>query len=230
MTKLLRYCFVLSLIASASRAAAEAPVAIVEDVKGKVEGLEAMDYLAKGRTFRLSEDESVVVSYLASCVREAIRGGTVEIGETESKVELGVVERGKVECDAERMVAASVLVLDSAGQILRSDKQRGPNVPRSPGPEFTLFGSSPLLELNGRGPLVIARLDTVGEYFKWDIEPDKLLKRRFLDLAEESATLTPGGVYGARWQKRLVVFQVDRSAQPGSTSAIGRLIRLGFEP
>ncbi len=147
------------ICAGAPSASAEAPVAIVEDVKGQVTGLEAMDYLAKGRTIRLTPDDAVVIGYLDSCVREAIRGGTIEIGETESKVESGVVERGKVECDARRMIGAPGLNLESTGFISRGDdgNESLPTVPRAPPPEFTLYGSSPLVELNGGGTLVIAR-------------------------------------------------------------------------
>lgn len=211
---------------------AEAPVAIVEEVKGQVAGLEAMDYLSQGRTIRLAPDDEVVIGYLDSCIREAIRGGTIEIGEIQSKVESGFVERDKVECDARRMVGAPELNLESTGFISRGDnsEENLPSVPRSPPPEFTLYGSSPLLELNGAGPLVIARLDKKGEYFSWDIDQSKLARGRFLDLAAEGKALTPGGVYAARWQKRLVVFEIDRSAQPGAAPILGRLLILGFSP
>src|SRR5208283_528759 len=77
---------------------AQTPVAIVEEVKGKIPGLEAMDYLLPGQTFHLSQDCSVAIGYLKSCVRETIRGGEVEIGNEQSTVEKGLVERGRVEC------------------------------------------------------------------------------------------------------------------------------------
>jgi hypothetical protein len=217
--------------AAAPSASAEAPVAIVEDVKGQVAGLEVMDYLSRGRTIRLAPDDAVVIGYLGSCVREAIRGGTIEIGETESKVESGVVERGRVECDARRMVGAPGVVLESTGFISREPGGESlPSVPRAPPPEFILYGASPLVELNGAGPLVIARLDKQGEYFRWDIDPAKLSRGRFLDLAAEGKALTPGGVYAGRWQNRLVVFEVDPSAKAGETPLLGRLLRLGFSP
>jgi hypothetical protein len=54
------------------------------------------------------------------------------------------------------------------------------------------------------------------------------VRGRFLDLAVEGKSLSPGGVYGARWQKRLVVFKVDSGAKPGATPILGRLLRLGF--
>lgn len=231
--KLSRKAWLLVVVcAGAPSASAEAAVAIVEDVKGHVVGIEPMDYLTRGRTIRLAPDDAVVIGYLGSCIREAIRGGAIEIGETESKVESGVVERGKVECDARRMIGAPGLLLESTGFISRGEagKESLPSVPRAPGPEFTLYGSSPLIELNGGGTLVIARIDTNGEYFNWDIDQSKLSRGRYLDLAAEGKALTPGGVYAARWHNRLNVFEVDRSAQPGQTPILGRLLRLGFAP
>ena len=105
--------------------------------------------------------------------------------------------------------------------------ERLPTAPRAPGPQFTLYGSSPLIELNGRGPLVIARLDTKGEYFNFDIDQDMLLHGRFLDLAIAGKSLSPGDVYGARWQKRLVVFKIDSAGRPGATSYPGTAVEIG---
>ena len=226
-------CLLFTAWFQAHAASAQSPVAIVEDVKGQIAGVEVMDYLVPGQTLLLARDETVVIGYLKSCVRETIHGGTVEIGDEQSTVEAGVIERRKVECDAQDMMTTSGQSFDSTGYVLRGGaggSQRLPGVPRAPGPQFTLYGSSPLIELNGSGPLVIARLDTNGEYFHFDIDQDKLLRGRFLDLAVEGKSLSPGGVYGARWQKRLVVFKVDPTASPGPTPILGRLLRLGFAP
>ena len=84
--------FVIACI-GAHPASAQSAAALVEDVKGQVAGLEVMDYLAPGRTFRLEPDESVVIDYLNSCVRETIHGGTVKIGVKQSEVQSGAVER-----------------------------------------------------------------------------------------------------------------------------------------
>jgi len=223
----------VATLASAFPSAAQTPVAIVEEVKGRVQHLEAMDYLVPGRTFRLSGDDAVVIDYLKSCVRETIRGGEVTIGTDESAVEQGVVERAKVECDAEDMMAASGQTLDATGFILRDGAggtERLPTVPRAPGPQFTLYGSAPLIEVDGAGPLVIARLDVKGEYLKFDVDRDNLKDGRFLDFADAGQSLSPGGVYAARWQKRLIVFRIDPTAKPGATPLLGRLLRLGFAP
>ena len=229
----LRACLFSAACFEAQAAFAQAPVAIVEDVKGSVAGIEAMDYLVPGQSFRLSPDQAVVIGYLKSCVHETIRGGAVEIGNEQSTVERGVVERAKVECDAQDMMATSGQALDATGYVLRdgaAERERLPKVPKAPEPQFTLYGSAPLIELNGSGPLVIARLDAKGEYLKFDVDPDNLLRGRFLDFAASGQSLSPGGVYGARWQKRLIVFRIDSAAKSGATPLLGRLLRLGFAP
>ena len=140
---------VIAVCVQAHAASAQSPVAIVEDVKGQVAGLEAMDYLVSGRTLRLTRDETVVIGYLKSCVRETIYGGTVKIGDKQSTVEAGVIERAKVACDAQGMMATPAQPLDSTGYVVRGGvtaSERLPEAPRAPGPQFTLYGSSPLIE------------------------------------------------------------------------------------
>ncbi|HLX14667.1 MAG TPA: hypothetical protein VKS24_05600, partial [Bradyrhizobium sp.] len=55
-------------------AAAESPVALVEEVQGKVTGAEAMGYLSPRAVIKLGQNGSVVLSYLNSCRRETITG------------------------------------------------------------------------------------------------------------------------------------------------------------
>jgi hypothetical protein len=226
-------CLLVIACTGARSAFAQAPVALVEEIKGQVAGLEAMDYLAAGKTFRLGSDQTVIIDYLNSCVRETIRGGTVKIGVQRSEVDSGAVERGRVDCDAAKMMTTSGQVVDNAGYVFRESgaaKEGLPRIQRAPDPEFTLYGLSPLIELNGSGPLVIGRLDQKGEYFELDIDQDKLLRRRFLDLAADGKSLTAGGVYGARWNKRLIVFRIDKTALPGQSPLLGRLLRLEGAP
>ena len=126
---------VIAVCVQAHAASAQSPVAIVEDVKGQVAGLEAMDYLVSGRTLRLTRDETVVIGYLKSCVRETIHGGTVKIGDKQSTVEAGVIERAKVACDAQGMMATPAQPLDSTGYVVRGGvtaSERLPEAPRAP--------------------------------------------------------------------------------------------------
>lgn len=226
-------CLLVIGCVGAHSASAQTPVALVEDVKGQVTGLEMMDYLVAGRTFRLGPNETVVIDYLNSCVRETIEGGTVKIGLKQSEVQSGDVKRETVECDAGKMMTTSGQDLDNAGYVFReagAAKESVPKFARAPDPEFTLYGLSPLIDLDGSGRLVIGRIDQNGEYFNLDIDQDKLLRRRFLDFAAEGKSLTAGAVYGARWKNRLIVFTIDKAALPGQAPILGRLLRLEYAP
>jgi hypothetical protein len=85
--------------ASLAQAAAQAPVAVVEDVNGKAIGVEYMDYVAPGQVITLGPKGSIVLGYMTSCWRETITGGTVIIGVEQSQVHRGAIERVKIDCD-----------------------------------------------------------------------------------------------------------------------------------
>src|SRR6202048_2063123 len=92
---------VLCSIGFTTLAAAQTPVAVVEDVQGKVTGVEFMDYVAPGKVIKLGPNSTVVLGYMKSCWRETITGvGTVIIGQEQSMIHLGDVKSVKVDCDA----------------------------------------------------------------------------------------------------------------------------------
>src|SRR4029450_3985714 len=94
----------LGLLALASPAAADSPVAVVEDIKGKVTGAEFMDYVTPKAVIKVGDGGSVVLSYLKSCRRETINGaGTVTVGTEESTVENAGVLVEKTDCDPSQM-------------------------------------------------------------------------------------------------------------------------------
>ena len=69
---------VLALIALTGAAAAEPPVALVEEIQGKVTGAEYMDYVTPGQVIKIGPGGSIVLSYLKTCRRQSISGvGTV---------------------------------------------------------------------------------------------------------------------------------------------------------
>jgi hypothetical protein len=210
----------------ATSAFAQSPAAIVEEVTGNPAGVSFMDYLTAGQTIQLAPDQRIVLSYLNSCVQETIQGGTVTIGLNQSESTSAQIERTKVDCEAAKMMGAVGQSNDSASLILRG--KRAQTIRPAPEPEFTLFGLSPLIELKGSGKLVIARLDQTGEYYSLQIEPGAPGRGAFLDLAKEGKTLTAGGVYGIRWNGRLLVFKVDAAAKSNGAPLVGRLLRLGM--
>lgn len=73
-------------------------VALVEEVSSDVKGVEFMDYVAPGQVIKLGPHGSVVLTYMASCWRETITGGTVVIGAEQSLFHLSKVEGVTVDC------------------------------------------------------------------------------------------------------------------------------------
>ena len=213
---------VVGVMGCAGSAAAQAPVAVVEEVQGNVTGAEFMDYVVPGKVIKLGAGASVVLGYMKSCRRETINGtGTVIVGEDESKVHLAEVEGTKTNCDPAQVHATTRATSDVAASVVRSlGKGASPA-----GLQLTLYGTSPLVEAKGRGTLVFERLDQKGERQQFDLTGNQL-KGRFYDLAGTSKLLTPGATYAATFASRRVVFRVDPQAKPGPTPIVGRLLRM----
>jgi hypothetical protein len=72
-------------------------VALVESSNSA--SVEFMDYVLAGQVIRLGPHETIVLSYMSSCLRETITGGTVTVGTDRSDVRFGSVKRIKAECD-----------------------------------------------------------------------------------------------------------------------------------
>src|SRR5262245_1535188 len=83
--------------------ATAAPVAVVEDIAGPAVGVQAFDFIDEGRVIQLQTSNTLVLSYLDSCWRESIVGGTVRVGRDQSAVEGGQVGREQVDCHGGRM-------------------------------------------------------------------------------------------------------------------------------
>ena len=208
----------VGLLATVVTAAAEPPVAIVEDVQGKVTGAELMDYLTPKTVIKLGADSSIVISYLKSCRREKIAGiGTVIVGTDESLVHLASVKDEKTECDASHAHATAKETSEVAATVVRS------YAPIKP--QLTLYGTSPLVQATGRGTLIVERLDEAGE--RQQIELDgKQAKGKFYDFAVNNKALTPGGVYSAKFKSSQIIFKVDAQARPGAAPMLSRLVQM----
>ncbi|MGE3935489.1 MAG: hypothetical protein AB7F67_19670, partial [Rhodospirillaceae bacterium] len=86
------------LLAAAPPAAAQAPdpVAVVEEISDPSVGIEPFEFLLEGRVIALSAGTVAVIGYLQSCVRETVTASTILVGERQSQVSGGTVEREKV--------------------------------------------------------------------------------------------------------------------------------------
>src|SRR5438876_159819 len=213
----------IGLLALAGPAAAESPVAVVEDVQGKVTGAEFMDYVTPKTVIKVPAGGSVVISYMNSCKREKISGlGTVIIGTDESFVQFADVKREKTDCDSSQSHATTKATSEAAATVLRSLGDK--NAPKIK-TQLTLYGTSPIVEAKGKGTLVVERLDVKGERQQIELSGSQP-KGKFYDFASANRTLTPGGIYSASFGASKIVFQVDANAKPGATPIVGRLIRL----
>ncbi|WP_027583231.1 hypothetical protein [Bradyrhizobium sp. Ai1a-2] len=213
----------VGLLALASPAAAESPVAVVEEVQGKVSGAEFMDYVAPKTVIKIGEDGSIVISYMTSCRRETISGiGTVIVGTEESVVHLANLKSEKTDCDSNQTHATTQATSAVAATVLRSVDANKTSLPQ---PQLTLYGASPFVEAKGRGTLVVRRLDIPGERQQVDLGGTQL-KGRFFDFARENGALVPGGLYAATFKSSQIVFRVDPQAKPGATPIVGRLLRM----
>lgn len=216
------FAAMVGLVGFTGIAAAQAPVAVVEDVQGKVTGAEFMDYVAPGKVIKLGPGSTIVLGYMKSCRRETIAGvGTVIVGAEESMVHLGEVMAGKVQCDSSHSQLVDRATSESAATVVR-----GVGDKRSASPQVTLYGLSPVIETRGRGKLVVERLDVAGERHDVDLTSASVVQGKFYDFAKAGTALKPGGTYAASLGSQRVVFLVDPKAEPGPAPIIGRLLRL----
>jgi hypothetical protein len=214
----------LGLLALATPAAAQSPVAVVEEIQGKVAGAEFMDYVTPKSVIKIGNGGSIVLSYLKSCRRETISGtGTVIVGAEESTVHLADLKAEKTNCDSSQANVTTRETSGVAATVLRSvDKSKAASLPQ---PQLTLYGASPFVEAKGRGTLTVRRLDLVGERQQVNLGGTQL-KGRFFDFASENVALVPGGLYAATFKSSRIVFRVDAQAKPGATPIVGRLLRM----
>ena len=96
--------------------------ALVESVTGRSAQVEVMDYVDAGQTIRLGPHDTIVLSYLHSCVRETIIGGTVTVGVEQSEVQAGKVTRTKVDCDEPTFVLTGNSGVQFSGRVFRGPK------------------------------------------------------------------------------------------------------------
>jgi hypothetical protein len=202
--------------------AAPVQVALVENVTGNPAGVEFMDYLESGKVINLGPRDTIILSYLNSCVRETITGGTVTIGAKESDVQLGQVTRTTVRCDAGKALTTRP---DFAGALFRAAPSTGTRASDA-GVQLIIYGKSPMIELKSPGTLLIERIDRVGERQAVKIGKEQLLQGRFYDCAKQGRALRAGGIYRASMGGEETVFKVDPHAEPGYSPIVGRLMRL----
>ena len=217
------FAAIIGAIGLIGTAYAQTPVAVVEDVHGKVTGAEVMDYVVPGQVIKLGAGGMVVLGYMKSCWRETISGiGTVIVGTEQSAVHLADFNAAKVACDSGQAEKIGNEVGESAATVVRSVKDGALGGPRP----LLVHGTSPIIATAARGKLVIERRDVPGERHEVELTPAVLTRGKFYDLARANIALQPGGTYSATLKSRQIVFQVDTAATAGAGPIVGRLVRL----
>lgn len=115
-TKKIIPLIILGIIASAQSKAE--PVAVVEDVNFVSDHIQPMDFLDAETTFELKSSESIVIGYFSSCLQESIKGGNVKIGQHQSTVINGEINRKRLECVGGDKVAENVVGQQLAGAVV----------------------------------------------------------------------------------------------------------------
>jgi hypothetical protein len=214
---------VIGLIASLiamTGAAGQAPVAVVEDVQGKVTGAEFMDYVVPGQVIKLGAGGKITLGYMKSCWHEVIFGiGTVIVGTEQSAVHLSEFKADHVPCDASQATRIGKEAGESAATVVRSLRNDGP-------PPLVLHGLTPMVGITERGKLVIERVDVRGERYEVDLTSVPLAHGKFYDLARSNIALKAGGAYAMTLKSKRVAFVVDTNATPGAVPVISRLVTL----
>jgi hypothetical protein len=116
---------VTCLIAATSVGVA-GPAALLESVATQSASTNVIAYVETGKTFRLGTYDTMVLSYLDSCVRETITGGTVTIGIGHSDVQGGIINRTKLDCSP-NFVLSGDSGLSIAGRAFRGGPQTEPS-------------------------------------------------------------------------------------------------------
>jgi hypothetical protein len=214
----------LMALTGVSHAESQAPVAVVEDVQGKVSGAEFMDYVVPGQVIKLGDGAKIVLGYMKSCWQETISGiGTVIVGTEQSSVHLAGFKADKVPCDPNQSAKVGKETGESAATVVRSLTDK----PTASGPQpLMLHGTEPMVVTAERGKMVVERVDVKGERYVVDVTPDSLTRGKFFDFAKTKISLQPGGAYSLTLNSKYAVFVVDPKAAPGASPVIGRLVML----
>ncbi len=204
--------FALSVFAAG--AASADPTVIVEDVTGDRVSVGLMELLEPGAVIELADGESVVLGYLESCIRERITGGRVVVGEKQSTVTGGKVDRETLKCRPETAVATGATGEGAALVFRGGDKARPADAAR-------LMFRVPVFLMDGvtNQTLRIERLDRREAIRRIAVSGP------VFDAAGSLPPLTAGGRYRASIEDRAVEFIIDRYAAMAPGPALERLVR-----
>jgi hypothetical protein len=195
------------------------PVAIVEDVTDDVTVVAPLDLLREGDSIALEPDQGVIISYLDSCQRENIRGGTIRVGSAQSEVTDGLVSRQTVPCDPVALALTPEQANQSAALAFRQ-------------PDQPVLGDAVAAEakfaMATRHPIVIAP-DLQEVTIEDRHDPKHQWRVKIVDgiaaLTDEASPLEKGGVYRLTGGGRSLTFRIGREATDAPLPILKRIIR-----
>jgi len=195
--------------------AAEAPMAIVEDISAPSSALKVFDYLPRGTRIVLGPNESLTIGYFASCLIETVTGATVVIGRDKSQVSGGgTVKRRFIQCGGPKIVLGGREAAKAAVVVTRD----GPSGPNAPAVE--IHSVLPFFSFDKpTATLVVERLDRGRpEHHEFNVGATNY------DFAISGKALSRGGLYRATADERSIVFKISDFARRDTRSALTRLI------
>lgn len=190
------------------------PSAIVEDIKAaSVTDVDFMDFLYEGMEIELADDESLTLSYLASCRIEEITGGKVTVGKLKSEVSSPIpIVVTAVDCDGGGIVPTERQGEDVAAITFR----QGPMSDEDP---VRINSTTPLFAFSE--PVDELTVEPVDE----SMAPLKVsVGGTRLDFIEKNLSLKPGLVYRATTGEQSVLIRIAPNASRHGNSLVERLI------
>ena len=179
-----------------------------------------MDMLEQGQVVALKPGETITLGYLRSCAVETVTGGTITVGETESSVEGGKIERKSVYCDIGQFRVSQAQSQEAGAAVFRKPAGRAKARTRIM-PDVVLYGTSPVVRVSEQGAiLAITPVDSNDAAIRMSVAPG------LHDLHEAGLTLEPGRLYRAEAGGRTVVIKISPLAEPGRLSVISRYVAL----
>jgi hypothetical protein len=101
---LLFFAIAAAMVVASPAVADPLEVALLERVSSSSLNTDSMEYVRTGQIIKLRRQQTIVLTYMDSCVREIITGGTVIIGIDRSEVQSGDVESMRVPCGVGKLV------------------------------------------------------------------------------------------------------------------------------
>src|SRR5262249_43378786 len=114
----------LAVLAAGPALAQSRATAIIEDLDAKVKGAELLEYVEPGRRIDTGGG-TVVVNYLASCLRETVTGGSLVVGDKQSQVNGGKVARQEVKCEGGKLALTASQAGQSGAMAFRGKEKTG---------------------------------------------------------------------------------------------------------